>query len=263
MSASSSAAIRGTSGAMPADLTEIEAAEAGLDALFALEFAPKDFLRFLRMVKAISDEAKLVVSHDRVSVRAVDAAHVALVDVALKAATTRGKRAEDVELGLDVESAVKRLKELVKLDLSWQEVRPYLQTVDHSNMSSPNLPVLNMPVNVTIDRKAFETYLRVVGTVTNHVEVSVQAGGKTLRLAAQGDVVKVSKELPAEVMAPDNGAKSLFSLDYLGLIVRAFKDAGIKTVRLELGTDFPVKMHGANSSLDATYLLAPRIENDD
>ena len=236
-------------------------ADAGLDALFALELDPKDFLRFLRTVEALADEAKLVVSHDRVSVRTVDPAHVAMVDASLKATgTTRGKRAKDVELGLDVESAVKRLKDLVKLDLPWQDVRPYLQTVDHSAMTNPRLPVISVPASVTIDRKAFETYLRVIGTVTDHVEVSVQAGGKALRLAAQGDVVKVAKELPAEVVS-DDGAKSLFSLDYLENIVRAFKQASIKTLRLDLGTDFPVRFSGEDGALKATYLLAPRIEN--
>ena len=248
-----------TEGEAPANTSE----EEGLDALFALELDPKDFLRFLRTIKAVTDEAKLVVSHDRVSVLAVDPAHVAMVDASLKATgTTRGKRAKDVELGLDVSSAVKRLKDLVTLDQPWQDVRQYLQTIDHSGIISPKLPNLNMPARVTIDRKAFETYLRVIGTVTDHVEVSVQAGGKALRLGAQSDVVKVAKELPAEVVVRGDGAKSMFSLDYLTLFMQAYKQASIKTLRLELGTDFPVKMNGADGSLDVTYLLAPRILND-
>src|SRR2546426_10370485 len=63
------------------------------------------------VISTLVDEAKFNITKDAVSVKAVDPAHVAMVDLSLEKAAFEAYRADDGELGLDMD----KVKEVLKL----------------------------------------------------------------------------------------------------------------------------------------------------
>ena len=63
------------------------------------------------VISTLVDEAKFNVTKDGVSVKAVDPAHVAMVDLGLERGAFDAFRADDGELGLDMD----KVKEVLKL----------------------------------------------------------------------------------------------------------------------------------------------------
>jgi len=57
------------------------------------------------------------------------------------------------------------------------------------------------------------------------------------------------------------GANSLFSLDYLGDIVKSIQDKK-EVMEISYKTDHILKMTMSNENREITFLLAPRIETD-
>ncbi|MFB6308482.1 MAG: DNA polymerase sliding clamp, partial [Haloarculaceae archaeon] len=92
----------------------------------------------------------------------------------------------------------------------------------------------------------------------------VDATEELFYVDAEGDTDDVHLELDREdlIDLTAGDAHSLFSLDYLQNMNKAIpKDA---EVRMELGEEFPVKMHFdiAEGKGSVTFMLAPRIQSD-
>ena len=100
--------------------------------------------------------------------------------------------------------------------------------------------------------------------VSDHIALGVNAETEVFYVDAEGDTDDVHVEMTADdLIGLESGpAHSLFSLDYLSDMNKAIpKDA---EVTVELGEEFPVKMHFniAEGNGRVTYMLAPRIQND-
>ena len=87
-------------------------------------------------------------------------------------------------------------------------------------------------------------------------------GKDGLELAAEGDTDKLRKTLEKKDGSthPEQPVSSLFSLDYMKDIARAMKGAG--AVSVHLGQDHPIRFDFEIEGIEASYLVAPRIEQD-
>jgi proliferating cell nuclear antigen len=229
------------------------------------------------VVSTLVDEAKLNVGKDSVTVKAVDPAHVAMVDLSLDRGAFESYKAEEAELGLDMD----KMKEILRLAKAGEVISVThdedknrlvvtvgnttrrMSLVDTAGMSDPKVPSLNLPAKLVVRTDELRQAIRASESVSDHI--ALKASPEGFEVVSEGDTDTVShmvpKDLLEELQAKD-AVRSLFPLDYFSNMVKAISTA--PTVALYLGTDYPVRMEFkiAGGKGDVKYLLAPRIESD-
>jgi proliferating cell nuclear antigen len=229
------------------------------------------------VVSTLVDEAKFNVGKDSITVKAVDPAHVAMVDLSLDRSAFEGYKAEEAELGIDMD----KMKEILRLakagdviSLNHDEDKNRLvvavgnttrrmSLVDTAGMSDPKVPSLNLPAKLTVRTDELRQAIRASESVSDHI--ALKASNEGFEVVSEGDTDTVShmvsKDMLDELQAKD-AVRSLFPLDYFSNMVKAISSA--QTVTLYLGTDYPVKMEFkiAGGKGEVKYLLAPRIESE-
>lgn len=226
-------------------------------------------------LSTLVDEAKFQISPEGLQVLAVDAAHVAMVDLTLSKAAFKNYEADEMELGIDID----KLSDAVRLASADDEVEFNLEEegllrldignltrrmtlVDTSGMTDPKIPDLDLPVRIKMPADELERGIKAAEGVSDHVALTAMEDG--FELSAEGDMDTVNLALDEKTLLEldvDEESRSLFSLDYFSNMVKVAKSAG--TVELRLGNDYPVrlKFEFANGEGKVTYLLAPRIES--
>jgi proliferating cell nuclear antigen len=229
------------------------------------------------VVSTLVDEAKFNVGKDSVVVKAVDPAHVAMVDLSLDRSAFDAFKADDAELGIDMD----KMKEVLRLAkagdaiaLSHDEDKNRIVVtvgnttrrmalVDTAGMSDPKVPSLNLPVKLVVRTEELRQAIRASESVSDHIALKASPDG--FEVVSEGDTDTVShmvpKDLLEEIQAKEP-VRSLFPLDYFSNMIKAINSA--PNVTLYLGTDYPVKMEFkiAAGKGEVRYLLAPRIESE-
>lgn len=229
------------------------------------------------VVSTLVDEAKFNVGKDSITIKAVDPAHVAMVDLSLDRGAFEGFKADETELGVDMD----KMKEILRLAKAGEVIAinhdedknrlvvtvgnttRRMALVDTAGMSDPKVPSLNLPAKVVVRTDELRQAIRASESVSDHIALKASAEG--FEIVSEGDTDTVShmvpKDMLEELQAKD-AVRSLFPLDYFSNMVKAISSA--PTVALYLGTDYPVKMEFkiAAGKGEVKYLLAPRIESD-
>jgi proliferating cell nuclear antigen len=117
---------------------------------------------------------------------------------------------------------------------------------------------------IGIEGRAIDRAVTAADMVSDHIALGVNEADEYFYVDAEGDTDDVHLELTREdlIDLTAGTAHSLFSLDYLKDMNKAIpKDA---EVRMELGEEFPVKMHFdiAEGEGQVTFMLAPRIQSE-
>ncbi len=231
----------------------------------------------LDAVQTLVDEAKIQVTPEGLSLKAVDPAHVAMVDLSLGKGAFTEFHGEDLEMGIDLD----KLKDILKLASSSDEIgleykedthrlvfsighiTRRMALVDTTNMGDPKVPNLNLPSKVTIRAGELQQGIKASEAVSDHI--ALVAGNDAFELVADGDTDQVHLRLDGDdiikIESPES-SRSLFSLDYFSNMSKVVKSND--AVTLNLGTDYPVKIEFdiASGAGHITYLLAPRIESE-
>ncbi len=233
----------------------------------------------LESVGVLVDECKIHLEEDGLAIRAVDPANVGMVDLSLEAGAFESYEADGGLIGVNLVrlqdiAGMADADQLVHLDLD-EETRKLHISIDgleytlalidpDSIREEPDLPDLDLPATVVIEGRDIDRAVTAADMVSDHIELGVDDDEDVFYVEAEGDTDDVHLELGTEdlidlVAGP---ASSLFSLDYLEDMNKAMpKDA---EVTLELGEEFPVKLHYefAEGDGQVTYMLAPRIQNN-
>ncbi len=229
------------------------------------------------VVSTLVDEAKVNVGKEGLSIKAVDPAHVAMVDLTLDRSAFESYRADEAELGLDMD----KVKEILKLarageviSLAHDEDKNRLvvhvgnttrrmSLVDTAGMSDPKVPNLNLPAKIAVRAEELRQGIRASESVSDHI--ALNASPDAFEIVSEGDTDTVNHRVPKDLLEEiscKEPVRSLFPLDYFSNMVKAITSA--PTVILFLGNDYPVKMEFkiAGGKGDVRYLLAPRIESE-
>jgi proliferating cell nuclear antigen len=248
---------------------------------------------FLAQVEAIADEARVISDLDGWHVKAVDPAHVAMIEVTLPfAAFSRNRtfwaenppsdgpeKPEIVEFGIDVEKLVKKLKS-VKADevgliytendtrgnirLTFGSRQDDIGTIDTAGMSDPKVPTMTFNTEFKISAKMLRRVVDAAGEISDHVTLTTETdeeGRNRLVATAEGDVDKYREVFLEEVewvRGQGGPQKSIFPLDYLDSFLKPVKD---EILTVQMGTDYPLRIDWSGVT-KGTYLCAPRIESD-
>ena len=231
----------------------------------------------LSSLRALVDEARIRVTDDGLTVRAVDSANVAMDDLELEVAAFESFEASPGTLVLSLDRLADPVRLASKDDLVQLFLDPgsgkLIVVVDGLRYSmacldsrtlqaEPTLPEFDLPATVTIDRDALQRGVKAADLVADHVRLRMEAGADTLIIEAEGDTDAVTLELDGDdidILAAGD-ASTLFSLDYCKKLVRTIP-AGTP-VTLDLGEDFPLILSYELADGDGTItrMLAPRIE---
>ena len=227
-------------------------------------------------ISNLIDEAKLVVSSDGINMRAMDPAHVALVDLSMSRAAFEEYHVESaLELGIDFDrlnTILKRAGSGDRIELSSSEdASALIITIRNSAMRRFDLPLtdvseeelripqLDFLAEVEIDPKILGEGIKDAEIVSDHV--TLRCDSENLYISASGDLgnveVRVAKEqaISFDVAEP---CGSMFSIEYLKDMLKAGDMA--ETVRINLGRDIPLKLEFLAEGVTLSFLLAPRVE---
>jgi len=225
----------------------------------------------------IVGEIKLVASEEGWNIKAVDPAHVAMVDLNLKKEAFEEYNIEPMELGLNVEKMLEHLKGAkgddivhMKLDsdnrlvVSMSNLTLKSPLVDSSGFSDPKVPNLALPVTLKLNSGELQKALKVSASISDYI--TFDCSEDKLVMTSSEDLSSMTLELfkdkEYEQKNFEKPAKSSFSLDYFSQLMK-----GVGTnrdIEINLGVSYPLKMDFdfAEDMGHARYLLAPRIESN-
>lgn len=230
-------------------------------------------------VNTLVDECKIHLNEDGWEIRAVDPANVGMVDMRLDRDAFESYQADGgliavnlvrmtdiagmadsgqlVHLHLDAETR--------KLHIEIDGLEYTLATIDPPSVrEEPDLPDLDLSSEVVLEGREIDRGVTAAEMVGDHVRLGVDKPDEYFYVRAQGDTDDVDLQLDREELISLNAgdAESLFSLDYLKDMNKAIPKGA--EVTMELGTEFPVKLHYiiADGEGTVTFMLAPRIQSE-
>ncbi len=222
-------------------------------------------------------EAKFNISSKGISLRAVDPAHVAMVDLEVKNKAFEDYKADDMELGIDIDklSSIMRLAgsgDLVSLEYDEESNRLIVQIgnltrrmglIDTAGMPDSKVPNLELPAKIIIKASELTQGVRASEAVSDHLALSVDKN--MFELFAEGDTDTVNLKLPKDLLVSLNTTgkfRSLFSIDYFSNMIKPVRSD--EPITIMLGNDNPIRVDFeiADKKGHVTYLLAPRIESE-
>lgn len=229
------------------------------------------------VVSTLVDEAKFNIDADGMELKAVDPAHVAMVDLKVQKSAFEEFSADETELGIDLD----KIKEVLRLSragdiiemeqdeaknrlvLNVGNITRRMNLVDTAGMNDPKVPNLSLPAKITVTSDELQKGIRAAESVSDHIALNASPEG--FEMYSEGDTDSVSLRLPKDLLISidvSEKVKSLFPLDYFSNMVRSIPAGSVVTINL--GSDFPVKLEFeiADKQGSVEYLLAPRIESD-
>jgi proliferating cell nuclear antigen len=254
-------------------------AKAELEPAFEAVIDASTLKATLDSVSVLVDECKIHLEEDGMEIRAVDPANVGMVDLelgadAFESYTPNGgtigvnlSRLEEFASMADAGQDISLIldEETRKLHIQIDGLEGTIALIDPDSIrQEPDLPDLNLPANIILEGKDIDKSVTAADMVSDHIALGVDESSETFYVDAEGDTDDVHFELGRDdlVDLEAGDAHSMYSLDYLKDMNKAIpKDV---EVEMELGEEFPVKMHFgiAEGEGTVTYMLAPRIQSE-
>ncbi len=244
--------------------------------MFAADLKSDTLKAMVNIISTLIDEVKFTVKQDGMTLKAVDAAHVAMIEMNISDKAFESYSAEDTELGLDLEKVKGVLKlagsgEIIRMEqddatgklvFKVGNITRRMSLIDTSGMSDPKVPQLSLTANIDVPAEELQKGIRAVESISDHI--ILKAGPEFFELSCEGDTDSVSLRLDKSVATIDTTTDvcSMFPPDYLANIIKAIPSG--TRVTIELDNDYPVKLVFAlaNGEVKVDYLLAPRIESE-
>jgi proliferating cell nuclear antigen len=245
--------------------------------MFNAKVKSETLKEIIDIISPLVNEIKLNITSKGISIRAVDPAHVAMVDLEVKSDAFEEFKAKEMELGIDMDKlgSIMRLSaagDMVSLEYDNDANRLTVRIgnlvrrmglIDTAGMPDPKMPSLNLPAKVVLKSSEISRGVRASESISDHLALSVNKD--TFELFAEGDTDTVNLKLPKDLLVDINApskCKSLFSIDYFSNMIKPVKSDNPLTIHL--GTDNPIQVEFdiANKKGHVTYLLAPRIESE-
>lgn len=232
----------------------------------------------VNVVSTLVDEAKFFVNSDGLGLRAVDPAHIAMVDLSLGKEAFEEFKADEAEIGIDIDKLSQFLKlaksddivdlkhdeEKRRLNIVVGDITRRMSLIDTTGMSDPKVPTLNLPAKLTVKVDALVQGIRASEAVSDHIALIASPEG--FEMTCEGDMDQVNwrkAKKDMEFLEAPSSVRSLFPLEYFSNMIKAVPSGS--SVTMHLGNDYPVRVEFkiAGGKGDVRYLLAPRIESGD
>ncbi len=244
--------------------------------MFSADLKSDTLKGIVNIISTLIDEVKFTITPEGMTLKAVDAAHVAMIEMEIDKCAFESYDAESCEIGLDLDKVKGVLKLASAGDIIRMEqddthgrlvfkvgnITRRMNLVDTSTMSDPKVPQLSLTAKISLSVDELQKGIRAADTISDHI--TLRAGQGYFELSCEGDTDSVSLRLEGESVKVDTDSDvcSMFPLDYFSNITKAIPSGTM--VGVELDNDYPVKLVFALADGNArvNYLLAPRIESE-
>lgn len=244
--------------------------------MFSADLKSDTLKGIVNIISTLIDEVKFTITPEGMTLKAVDAAHVAMIEMEIDKCAFESYDAENCEIGLDLDKVKGVLKLASAGDIIRMEqddthgrlvfkvgnITRRMNLVDTSTMSDPKVPQLSLTAKISLSVDELQKGIRAADTISDHI--TLRAGQGYFELSCEGDTDSVSLRLEGESVKVDTDSDvcSMFPLDYFSNITKAIPSGTM--VGVELDNDYPVKLVFALADGNArvNYLLAPRIESE-
>lgn len=245
--------------------------------MFNVKVKSEILKNIIEVTSPLVNEVKLNVTPNALTLRAVDPAHVAMVDIHVDKKAFEEYKAEEMELGVDIDKlggimklstsgdivTLEHNEETNQLVIKIGNLVRRMALIDTAGMPDPKMPVLDLPATIILKASELNRGVKASEAVSDHL--ALQANKDNFELSAEGDTdtvnLKLPKDLLLELKAPSK-CKSLFSIDYFSNMIKSVR--GEDPITIKLGTDNPARVEFdiAEKNGHVNYLLAPRIESE-
>jgi proliferating cell nuclear antigen len=232
------------------------------------------FKRIVEVISVIVSEVKYSIKEDGLHIKAVDPAHVAMVELNISPKAFGEYSASDTELGIDLDkldSIIKLGKGNDEAEMVYDESSERLVVkignlvrrmtlLDVASMPDLKIPNLQFPARIELLSDDLLLGVRAAQSVGDYVVLTADSESFELSAGTQEEInQKLSKD-QLSLLECKGKARSLFSLDYLSSLAKGMRSG--EKLTLLLGNDYPVRIEfdilEGNGSV--AYLLAPRTE---
>ena len=234
-------------------------------------------------LSTIADECKINLSEDGFQTRVVDPAQVAMSSVTLDDDAFESYDADGGVIGLNIGRIEDVLgfgnagdivhlelnPETRKLEVDIAGLSYTLALIDPDSVrQEPDIPDLSeqLTADVRLAESDMGRGIKATDLVTDHIRFTADAEAGELHVIGEGDTDDVNLSLNGDLLLEgstiDGDADSLFSLDYMSDISKAFPSGAELDFRI--GEDVPLNLGytDADGALSVEYMLAPRISGD-
>lgn len=158
----------------------------------------------VNVVSTLVDEAKFSMNAEGLTIKAVDPAHIAMVDLTLGKDAFEEFKADEVEIGIDIDKLSQFLKlarsddiidlkhdeEKRRLNISVGDITRRMSLIDTTGMSDPKVPSLNLPVTLTVKVDDLVQGIKASETVSDHIALVASPEG--FEMTCEGDMDQVN-----------------------------------------------------------------------
>lgn len=247
--------------------------------MFKAELKAETLKGLVYIVSTLVDEVKLSAHPDSVTLKAIDPAHVAMIEVTVEKDAFTSYEADESEIGLDLDK-VKSVLKLVspgdvirmehdadqgRLTLTIGNLVRRMSVVDPSSLSDPKVPQVELLTDIKIGIDQLQKGIRAAESIADAEYISLEADAEGFEISCEGDTDLASLRVPAselDSITAEAQVKSNYPLDYFSNIVKAIP--GGTSLDIYLDSNYPVKVvfEFAEGHARVVYLLAPRIESE-
>ena len=245
--------------------------------MFKAELRSDALKGLINVISTLIDEVKFTISPEGISLKAVDPAHVAMVEINLGKGAFESYEADDTEIGIDID----KVKDVLKLASSGDvismeqdegrgrlifkvgNITRRMNLIDTSSLNDPRVPQLELAASIEVPVTDLQKGIKASESISDHIALTADTDRFELHCDGDTDSVDLVMEASNDVkIVSDGKVSSMFPLDYFSNLIKAIPSD--LRVRIELDTDFPVRIVFALAEGNGVvrYLLAPRIEKD-
>ena len=232
----------------------------------------------LETIVSVTDEARLQITNDGFSLKAVDTASVAICDFSLqKDAFEQYTIDEPKTVGMDFaklldmisvggkEEVELKMDGVDKLKIKSGSLSYALSLPDVDSLrKEPNIPELEFPTKVEVGTEDLKRAIRATRELGDAIIFGMEQDNFYIEAENEMDKVRMqlTKEQLVSLVAGEQPIKSKFSTDYLSDIAKGF--GGVESVKIGMGKDHPLRIgfELANGLGKVEYLVAPRIDTE-
>lgn len=245
--------------------------------MFKAELKAETLKSLVYVVSTLVDEVKFCTHVDSVSMKAIDPAHIAMIEILIDADAFISYEADESEIGLDLDKVKSILKlagpsDVIRLEHDPDQGRLTLtignlvrrmSLVETTGMADPKVPQIDIASSIRIPIEELQRGIRASESISDHLKLTLSPD--CFELSCEGDLDLASLKVPASdkvIIESDATVSSQYPLDFFSNIVKVIP-AGTE-VELRFQNDWPVRVFFtlADGHVEVKYLLAPRIDNE-
>ncbi len=235
----------------------------------------KNLKEIIDLLGTVVTEAKFVFEQNGLRVKAVDPAHVAMVNLEVpREAFNDYQISGEEQMAIDLDR-VKKVMRLVtagthisairhkdKLEFEIGTVNKKITLLDDGAISVPKVPQISSESYVVIRKQYFEMGLKAAEDVSDSIRLTLrpdQFSARSLSDSEESELV-LQKDMISDISCAEEVSCS-YPLEYLLKLIKSLSTA--EEIKLSFKNDYPLVISfefGQDGNMTGEFLLAPRAE---